>query len=389
MGQLAVGRIRVGSLWGALVLGFFSATVCLGAQAASREVNLYWTDPGLRLGQRPACLDQAAESMFRPFGDSVTPVFARIDPQRGTILIPMPRTEDRPTTDAEWSAFSTRLYQGILGKVQQGLRDNVATFEIRTVHDLGSLANLTAAIPVPPTAQQLQCVRFTEAFLTALDKVKQELARTEKVRVCGLVGRDAAYAATESISGLRRSPLDRLIVVGGTASVDRVVQTSAVMNGQLTLINTASDVLPSPLLVANLKGSQEAQRKDPRIRLLCLAPSESASSASVSAASFDPLMQPDVKVAVREFTRTDPQAQAPEVRDLPGTTTADLIGIVLAGAGQVGVLIPYGVSMGMKVAPGSFKEGKPGELEKIREETLKSRPPQGGATWPVPEKGWK
>jgi hypothetical protein len=62
--------------------------------------------------------------------------------------------------------------------------------------------------------------------------------------------------------------------------------------------------------------------------------------------------------------------------------------VLAAGVGNpVGVIIPYGVAMDMKVVPGSFKEGKPGELDQLRKETLKSRPPQGGVTWPVPEKG--
>ena len=355
MGQVAGGRARARSLRGGLALGFLSAMVCLGASAASREVNLCWTDTGIRSGQRPPCLDQAAESMFRPFGDSVTPVFGEINQQRGTILIPMPRSEDRPRTDAEWSAFAERLYQGMRERVQQGLRDNVSDFEIRTVQDIGSLGNLTAANPGTPTGQQAQCVRFTEAFLTALDRVKQDLARTEHVRAYGLVCRDGGYVATESIAALRRSPLDELVVVDGTARVDRAVQTSAVMNGHLTLINTAGDVPSSPHLVANLKGSQEAQRRDPRIRL----------------------------------AYQDTQASAPAAGVPPRIVLGDVIRAAFAQAAkqQVQVLIPYGVSMDMKVTPGSFKEGKPGELDQLRKELLKSRPPQGSVTWSVPEKG--
>lgn len=243
----------------------FPIPVLSGDQGVNREITINWTDTGAYFMKRPEHLKRPDKFMFGTFSEQIQGVFPEVSP-KGQILIPMPENEDLPKTEAEWQAFTSKLYEGIKERIEKALEDGegIDNFEIRTVQ------NITDKIPGGYWTpwQQRRCVTFTKAFLEALAKVKNDLLKDYQIKVNGVVGSNGGYVATGAIPDLKQNPLDKLIIVDGRAYVNRTIETAYAMNGNLILINTGGDAPAFIHMIANHEGAKLVKLAVPEVEVV-------------------------------------------------------------------------------------------------------------------------
>lgn len=258
---------------------------------SDKEINIYWTDTGVYMGTRPEHLKHPEQYMFKPFTfDNIESVFPSIS-SKGQILVPMPKNEDLPKTEEGWKLFTSKLYRGIKERINQGLKDNINNFEIRTVQ------NITIKGGYWSPGQQNLCVKFTKAFLEALAQIKKELLASYNFNIAGVVGSNGGYVATEAIPALKQNPIDKLIIIDGRAYKQKTVDTYNSLKGNLTIINTAGDAPALPDMIANHSVAKSLKKALPKLTVLWTDPKGGFAHIKC--------MNPNAVLWVKEFTGSE------------------------------------------------------------------------------------
>jgi hypothetical protein len=354
--------MRKGDRLLSLAASLVAASNGLAAEAGPRkQIDIYWTDTGVYMGARPEPLKRPGDFMFKPFQGAVEPVVPEI-PSAGQILIPMPDNEHLPKTDAGWKEFVTTLKQGMLDRIQDGLKQGVTDFEIRTVQDITIKGGYWAPW------QQERCVRFGEAFQTALAEVKSQLSHDSQVTSVGIVGSNGGHMVTESTARMGQTPLDRLILVDARAYVDKTLQAAAILNGNLTIINTGGDAPALADMVANAQGARMVAQADPRIQALYVDPKgwNLPASAHLATMANQPDKKLEVKVLAGNGYGPSQQMSLKEFKDRVFTAQS-------SSSAELG-----GVSLDQKPSEGSFQKDTSGALKKARD-SIRARRPSGNS----------